>query len=83
MASHAARFVRALNANLPDTVAVQSLEVAPKGFIPLRRAQPDITYTLYVAPVRHPLLDRYAWHVPASAPLDLVAMQRAAESLVG
>ncbi len=75
---------RALNANLPDTVAVQSLEVAPKGFHPRYDARSrTYEYTLYVAPVRHPLLDRYAWHVPASAPLDLVAMQRAAESLVG
>jgi tRNA pseudouridine38-40 synthase len=28
-------------------------------------------------------LDRYAWHTPATGPLDLQAMQQAADSLIG
>ena len=75
---------RALNANLPDTIAARSLDVAPRGFHPRYDARSrTYEYTLYVAPVRHPLLDRYAWHVPASAPLNLAAMERAAGSLIG
>ena len=75
---------RALNANLPDTIAVRSLDEAPRGFHPRYDARSrTYEYTLYVAPVRHPLLGRYAWHVPASAPLDLQAMGRAAGSLIG
>jgi tRNA pseudouridine38-40 synthase len=74
----------ALNANLPDVVAIQSLEEAEQGFHPRfdarRRAY---EYTMYLAPARQPLLNRYAWHVPVNGPLDMGAMQRAATSLIG
>mgnify|MGYP005843751979 FL=1 len=75
---------RALNANLPATIAVQSVEAAPGGFHPRYDARSRVyEYTLYTAPARQPLLDRYAWHAPAGGPLDLQAMQRAADCLIG
>ncbi|GAB4411411.1 MAG: tRNA pseudouridine(38-40) synthase TruA [Anaerolineae bacterium] len=75
---------RALNANLPPDVALSSLEEAPPGFHPRYDARSRVyEYTLYVAPARHPLLDRYAWHVPVSQALNNEIMQRAADLLVG
>jgi len=75
---------RALNATLPDAVAVRSLDEVEQGFHPRFDARSRVyEYTLYVAPVRHPLLNRYAWHVPANSPLDLPAMQQAATRLIG
>jgi tRNA pseudouridine38-40 synthase len=75
---------RALNANLPEAIALQALTLAEPGFHPRydarRRAY---EYTLYRAPVRQPLLNKYAWHVLLNRPLELEAMQRAAALLVG
>lgn len=75
---------RALNANLPETIALQALTLAEAGFHPRydarRRAY---EYTFYCAPVRQPLLNKYAWHVALNRPLDLEAMQRAAALLIG
>ena len=74
---------RALNANLPDTIALQFLNRAEKGFHPRYDARSrTYEYTLYAAPVRQPLLNKYAWHVPANL-FDLEAIQRAASILVG
>lgn len=76
--------LKALNANLPADIAAQSLEEAQHGFHPRYDAHSrTYEYTLYVAPVRQPLLNKYAWHVPASGLLDLKAMQRAAAILTG
>jgi tRNA pseudouridine38-40 synthase len=75
---------RAINANLPETIALQSLEQAQRGFHPRYDAvSREYEYTLYCSPVRQPLLNKYAWHVPVSDPLDLKAMQRAADRLIG
>lgn len=75
---------RALNANLPDTIVLQSLEQAQRGFHPRYDAESrEYEYTLYISPVRQPLLNKYAWHVPVHGPLDLKAMQRAAALLIG
>lgn len=75
---------RALNANLPDAVAVQALDQVEQGFHPRFDARSRVyEYTLYAAPVRQPLLNRYSWHVPANSPLDVDAMQRAASHLIG
>ncbi len=73
---------RGMNALLPAQIAVLRLDEAPAGFHPRydarRRAY---TYTLYCAPVRHPFAERMSWHVPA--PLDVAAMQAAAQGLLG
>lgn len=75
---------RALNANLPADVVLNALDEAPPDFHPRFAARSRVyEYTLYVAPVRQPLLDRYAWHVPVGQPLNNERMQRAADLLRG
>jgi len=76
--------LRALNANLPDDVALLALDEAPGDFHPRFDARSrKYEYTLYVAPVRQPLLDRYAWRAPVGQPLNNQMMQDAADLLVG
>ena len=75
---------RALNANLPDDVALQTLDVADPAFHPRFDARSRAyIYHLYVAPVRQPLLNGHAWHLALRQPPDLAAMQAAASVLLG
>jgi tRNA pseudouridine38-40 synthase len=75
---------RAINANLPDDIALQSLDEAEADFHPRLDAHSRMyEYTLYVAPVRQPLLNNLAWYVPTHHPFDAAAIQRAAGMLVG
>jgi tRNA pseudouridine38-40 synthase len=75
---------RAINATLPEDIALQSLEEAQAGFHPRFDARCRVyEYTLYAAPVRQPLLDRYAWYARADGPLDLAVMRQAAALLIG
>ncbi len=77
-----ARLQEGMNALLPKQIAVLRLDEAPAGFHPryaaLRRGY---GYTLYQAPVRHPFAEGRSWHIPA--PLDVAAMQTAAQALIG
>jgi tRNA pseudouridine38-40 synthase len=74
----------AINALLPDAIALQSLDEAGAGFHPRYDAQSrTYEYSLVVAPVRQPLLSLYAWFVPDRSPLDLQSMRIAAASLTG
>jgi tRNA pseudouridine38-40 synthase len=74
--------LRAMNANLPQEIAVNRLEVADKNFHPrydaTRRAY---EYHIYNRPVRSPLRHTRSWHVPR--PLDEQAMNQAAATLIG
>lgn len=73
---------RALNAVLPADVAVQEVEQAAPDFHPRYDAHSRrYRYTLYNALVRWPLARRYSLHI--AHPLDVAAMQQAAQSLVG
>lgn len=73
---------RALNALLPADIAIQEIEEAAPDFHPRYDARSRrYRYTLYNAPMRWPLARRYSLHV--AAPLDVVAMQQAAQALVG
>ncbi len=75
---------RALNANLPDAVALQTVQRAAADFHPRFDARSrTYEYMLYAAPVRQPLLNRMAWHVRRAQPLNVAAMRAAATSLVG
>ena len=75
-------FLRGLNGLLPRDVAVVAAEDAPPGFDPRRHARGKIyRYTFWNQEVRTPLYERYTWHV--RAPLDVAAMARAGEVLVG
>jgi len=73
---------RAMNAVLPADVAALEIEEAAPDFHPRYDARSRrYRYTLYNAPVRRTLGRRYSLHVAAS--LDVAAMQRAAQTLVG
>jgi tRNA pseudouridine38-40 synthase len=74
--------VRALNANLPDDIAVSEVAEAPDGFHAIRDAvQKTYRYSIVGAPVR-PVFGRQSmWHVPMT--LDFEAMGAAASFLVG
>lgn len=73
---------RALNAVLPADVAVQNVDEAAPEFHPRYDASSrHYRYMLYNAAVRWPLTRRYSLHVATA--LDVAAMQRAAQSLVG
>jgi len=75
---------RAINASLPSTIALQSLDETEADFHPRYDARSrTYAYTLYSAPVRQPLLNKQTWHVPTAEPLDILTMQRAADHLVG
>ncbi len=55
---------RALNANLPDDMAVREVKVAPDDFHPRFDARwRQYRYRLFCARLRDPLRERYAWRV--------------------
>ncbi len=56
--------VRALNANLPEDVAIKQAEACPAGFHPRFDARGRrYRYRLYNQPVRSPLAARWGWQV--------------------
>lgn len=73
---------RALNANLPRAIAVREAAECGADFHPRFSAKGRrYRYSIYNAPARAPLRERFAWQVwPKS---DLAAMQRASEALIG
>ncbi|MFP4322492.1 MAG: tRNA pseudouridine(38-40) synthase TruA [Anaerolineales bacterium] len=74
---------RAINAQLPPDIALQTLEAAPAGFHPRYDAlSRRYVYRLYAASVRNPLQDRFSWYTGRWA-LDMPAMQSAAACLLG
>jgi len=73
---------RALNAMLPADIAVLDLDEAASDFHPRYDAvSREYVYTIYNAPVRHPLYRLNALHVAGS--LDVDAVNGAAADLVG
>ncbi len=77
-----ALLIKALNAKLPDDVAVENLARAEVDFHPRYDASSRrYRYTIYQTPLRNPLLDRFAWHIwPV---LDLEFLNRAAMKMTG
>ena len=76
------RLTRALNAQLPDDMAVSATSAAAAGFQPRYAARwRRYRYRIIVAPQRLPLQERFAWRIwPAPG---LVPMQTAARELLG
>lgn len=73
---------RALNAELPDDIAVLSVEEAPEGFDAVRHAvKKRYRYFLHDGPVRDVFRRSYVWQVRRR--LDDAAMHRAAQALLG
>jgi tRNA pseudouridine38-40 synthase len=74
--------VLALNAKLPEDVAIRAVEPAPDGFHATHYAKRKrYRYAIYNDPRRPVFWRRYAWHVPT--PLEVEAMRRAGQALVG
>ena len=71
-----------LNALLPDDIVVIEAQEAPPGFDPCRQAVgKHYRYTIHNSRVR-PVFERdYRWHV--KKPLDVAAMNRAGDALIG
>ena len=73
---------RALNAVLPDDIAVLEIAESEADFHPRYRARSRVyRYTIYNAPLRDPLHRLYALHLPDA--LDVSAMRAAAQCLMG
>ena len=73
--------LRALNVNLPQDIALQSIREHP-GFHPRFDAQSrHYEYTLLRSDQRQPLLRNHAWWIPH--PLDVEVMQHCAALLIG
>ncbi len=77
-----ARLVRSVNTLLKPSVVVRSAEVAPPGFDARRSARSRrYRYLILEDRTPDPLLAPLSWHVPG--PLDMRAMQSAADALLG
>ncbi len=75
-------FVLGLNSLLPKDIAVRSASERPQAFDARRSARGKLyRYRVVNRPVRTPLAQRYAWEL--YAPLDVGAMARAANCLLG
>jgi tRNA pseudouridine38-40 synthase len=73
---------RALNALLPEDVAIRAVCAAGDDFSARRSAlSRRYSYRILCDPVRSPLAERYAWR--RAGPLDVEAMDRAAGELLG
>ena len=73
---------RALNAVLPEDIAVRELRPVAEDFHPRFDAvSREYRYTILNQPLRSPLARRFAYHFPR--PLDVVAMNEAAGILMG
>lgn len=76
--------LRAFNANLPDDIALQSVDVAESGFHPRFDARSRrYAYTVIQAEQRQPLLRGYSWYVPEYHRLNVQVMNEVAVSLNG
>jgi tRNA pseudouridine38-40 synthase len=75
--------LRALNANLPDDIAVLDVSEAPADFHAISHARRKrYRYLIHDGPIRQVFLRNYVWHY-IHGRLDEAAMARAAEQLKG
>jgi tRNA pseudouridine38-40 synthase len=74
--------MRAMNANLPETIRVTGVRVAPDDFHARFSARAKTyEYRIWNAAVLPPFVRLYVWHVPQ--PLDVAAMNAAAAAVTG
>ncbi len=75
---------RALNANLPDDVAVRAVSECEAEFHPRFSAKSrTYEYSAYASETRDPLKRRFAWQLEHGTLPDVERMNAAAESLIG
>jgi tRNA pseudouridine38-40 synthase len=75
--------LRAINANLPQDIAVLEIEQTVDDFHPIRDVvRKRYRYVIHDGPVRDIFQRRYAWHYVRGR-LDADAMQRAASAFLG
>ena len=75
-------YQRGLNAVLPRSIAILAVEPVADDFDARFSARGKLyRYSIWTAPVRAPLRDRYVWHLRRA--LDVTKMQEAADRLVG
>ncbi len=75
-------FAGALNASLPEEIAVCSAEEADDSFEAIRSAKGKLyRYTICTSPIRPVLKIRQCWHYPYQ--LDAIQMDKAAKLIVG
>lgn len=78
----AEKFAEVLNTALPPSVAVvSSAEVSPDFHARFSAIKKTYKYKVLNRPIRSPIMDKRAWHVPM--PLDLDRMNRAAAYFEG
>jgi tRNA pseudouridine38-40 synthase len=73
--------LRAINANLPQDIALQDIRQHPRFHPRFDALSRVYTYTIANTPQRQPLLWNRAWHIYGD--LDVEGMQRAAKLLIG
>ncbi len=80
---HGANALRAaMNAKLPEDVAILNVEKVPYGFSARYDARSRCYhYHIYISPVRLPLVDQTAWQI--REPLDLEALNRITRHFTG
>ena len=77
-----ATLIKAINFNLPRSIAVKQIAECDSKFHPRFDARGRrYRYTIYNAGMRSPLRERFAWWVPES--LDVSVMRSASELLMG
>jgi tRNA pseudouridine38-40 synthase len=75
-------YQRGLNAVLPRSIAILAVESVADDFDARFSARGKLyRYSIWTAPVRAPMRDRYVWHL--RRPIDATRMQQAADLLVG
>ncbi len=75
-------FLRALNYYLPEDISIVASYKVPEGFDPRRAAQRrEYRYSIYNSRTPSPLVRRYSHRI--GEPLDIGAMQSAAQRLLG
>lgn len=73
---------KALNARLPEAIALKALSKVRQDFHPRYDAQRRVyEYNIYNSPVRSPYHRLHSWHI--RRPLDLDVMNRAAQLIIG
>jgi tRNA pseudouridine38-40 synthase len=74
--------LRAINANLPEDIALRALSEVKPEFHPRFDARVrTYEYHIYNAPYRRPLLRKRSWHIKKQ--LDMKAMDRVADAIIG